>query len=185
MALASARVTLPIAPFHPRVTLGALATTIVSSATAFAETLTHHHAFFGARADHVVAVAAIVSAVGGAVAAFGRSPLAPTRPAEPAHQPEPPAGEQPMNFAAYFAVLAQILITRTAQFALTLGGRHFSVSVVDKGTNVKPTGFNFSAALLIAAAVTSGSPGVIDVRVGSDVYEITITQLVPSAAVVS
>ncbi len=68
MALAAQGVT----PLHPRVTLAALGTALASSATTFAAAIAPHCAL-GTHTNAVVAIAAIVSAVGAGVAALGRS----------------------------------------------------------------------------------------------------------------
>lgn len=64
-------------PPHPAVTFSAVIGAFASMAVALTALSAPLHTLFGMRADNIVAVAAIISAMLAAVAGIGKSPLTP------------------------------------------------------------------------------------------------------------
>jgi hypothetical protein len=86
----------------------------------------------------------------------------------------------------YLALFATILLTRTAQFAVTVGGKHLQVTISDKGAypqNGAPLGrMTFQKAAVLTGLVLTGQTGTFDQRVGGEVLEVNIQQLDVAAA---
>lgn len=84
------------------------------------------------------------------------------------------------NLGALPGILIQLVLLKAATWVQTIGAKHFQISVVDKGAHTAPLGnLTVTGALQLAATIAAGQPGVHDVNVGHEVYEVTI-QALPS-----
>lgn len=75
-----------------------------------------------------------------------------------------------MNFSQILALAIQAYFTRSTQFAITLGTRHFGVTI-SQGTT--PGHMDFATLMAVVATIMAGQPGTFTVGV----FTIVITPL--------
>lgn len=87
-----------------------------------------------------------------------------------------------MNLQQYAIAFLTILLAKAGSFALTIGKAHLIITIADAGGATTKIGFNFAAAGAIAIAIISGQSGTIPVRVGNEIYNVTIQAAIPALA---
>jgi hypothetical protein len=80
-----------------------------------------------------------------------------------------------MTLFQLLPTILTIVWSRSGSFTISSLGRKYTVTITDTGANAPVTRFTFAAAVQIAGAIYAGGQGTFSLRVGRDVYSISLT----------